>query len=149
LFGIGLYQTNIRARRNKVADNLKELTKKVAALYFDGLEGERAYDIWQSFDSGFARDLSLFITGQLYARERIPHKIRQLVTVAALTVLERTEELKVHIHAGLNVGCTPIELAEVIFQMSTYGGVPVMNTALKALRDVLQERKAWPISKRE
>jgi 4-carboxymuconolactone decarboxylase len=54
-----------------------------------------------------------------------------------------------HIHAALNVGCTPMELAEVIFQMATYGGVPVINTALKAFRDILQQRKAWPISKGE
>jgi crotonobetainyl-CoA:carnitine CoA-transferase CaiB-like acyl-CoA transferase len=29
------------------------------------------------------------VTAALYAREKIPHKTRQLVTVAALTVLER------------------------------------------------------------
>ena len=75
-------------------DDLKERTRKTASLYFDGLEGERPYELWRSFDSGLARDLSLFITGQLYARERIPHLTRQLVTVAALTVLERSESFK-------------------------------------------------------
>jgi alkylhydroperoxidase/carboxymuconolactone decarboxylase family protein YurZ len=41
----------------------------------------------------------------------------------------------------LNVGCTSEEIAEVIFQVGTYGGIPVVNTALKVLRDVLKERK--------
>ncbi|MGE5254924.1 MAG: carboxymuconolactone decarboxylase family protein, partial [Planctomycetaceae bacterium] len=74
-----------------------------------------------------------------------PHRTRQLVTVAALTVLERTEELKMHLHGALNVGCTPQEVAEVIFQMATYGGVPVMNSALKVFREVLQEKGMWPL----
>jgi len=128
-----------------MSGDLKERTRKTASLYFDGLEGERPYELWRSFDPELAKELSLFITGQLYARERIPHRTRQLVTVAALTVLERTEELHMHIHAALNVGCSPEELAEVIFQMATYGGMPVVNSALKVLREVLKQRGRWPI----
>ncbi|MGZ9190567.1 MAG: carboxymuconolactone decarboxylase family protein, partial [Nitrospira sp.] len=69
-----------------------------------------------------------------------------LVTVAALTVLERTEELKLHIYAALNVGCNPQDVAEVIFQCGIYGGMPIVNNALKVLREVLQERGNWPLS---
>ena len=83
----------------------------------------------------------------MYAREKLPHPTRQLVTVAALTVLSRPEELKLHIHAALNVGCTPDQIAETIFQTFIYGGMPATNTALKTLRTVLQERGAWPPGK--
>lgn len=127
-----------------MSKELKDKTKRVASLYFDGWKGERPFELWNSFDEELAREFSLFITGQLYARERIPHKLRQLVTVAALTVLERQEELRLHIHAALNVGCTAQEVAEVIFQMAVYGGVPAMNSALKGLREVLQARGEWP-----
>ena len=92
------------------------------------------------------KDLSLFITGKLYAREKIPHPTRQLVTVAVLTVLSRPQELKLHIQAALNVGCPPRKIAEVIFQTFTYAGIPTVNTALKVLREVLQEKGLWPIS---
>jgi 4-carboxymuconolactone decarboxylase len=67
------------------------------------------------------------------------------VTVAALTVLERLEELKLHIFAALNVGCKPEEIAEVIFQCGIYGGMPVVNQALKVLRETLQETGNWPL----
>jgi len=130
-------------------EDIKEKTRRVASLYFDGFQEDRPFELWRSFDPGFARDLSLFITGQTYARERIPHPTRQLVTVAALTVLERVDELRMHIHAALNVGCKPQEVAEVIFQMVVYGGAPVVNTALKALRQVLQDRGEWPLAKAE
>jgi alkylhydroperoxidase/carboxymuconolactone decarboxylase family protein YurZ len=116
-------------------------TKKTAALYFKGYTGDRPYDLWKSFDADLARQLSLFITGDMYAREKIPHTTRQLVTVAALAVLGREAELKLHIVAALNVGCRPEEIAETIFQTMIYGGVPSGNAALKALRDVLEERE--------
>lgn len=126
-------------------EDLKAKTARVAKTYFDGYSDERPFDLWRSFDKGLAKDLSLFITGQMYARERIPHQTRQLITIAALTVLERTEELKLHLYAALNVGCSPRDVAEVIFQTGIYGGIPVVNQALKVFREVLQERGQWPL----
>lgn len=128
-----------------MSEEIVEKTRKTAALYFKGVEDEKPFELWKSFDKGLARDLSMFITGQMYAREKIPHTTRQLVTVAALTVLGRLEELKLHIQAALNVGCTPREIAEVIFQTAVYGGVPATNQALKTLRTVLQEKGMWPL----
>ena len=120
-------------------------TQKTADLYFKDVKGERQFDLWRSFDKDLANDLSLFITGQMYAREKIPHQTRQLVTVAALTVLSRLDELRLHIQAALNVGCSPQEIAEVIFQTAIYGGVPATNAALKTLRSVLEEKDLWPL----
>ena len=128
-----------------MSDDLFEKTKATGALYFEGVEGEKPFELWRAFDKALGKDLSLFITGKLYAREKIPHPTRQLVTVAVLTVLSRPEELKLHIMAALNVGCTPQEIAEVIFQTLTYGGIPTVNTALKVLRSVLKEKGQWPI----
>jgi len=128
-----------------LSDDLKEKTQKTAELYFQGVRDERPYELWRSFDKELAKEISMYYTGKLYAREKIPHRTRQLATVAALTVLERTEELKLHLHGALNVGCTPQEITEVIFQMATYGGVPVVNSALKAFRTVLQEKGLWPL----
>ena len=125
--------------------DLIEKTKKTAGLYFKDFQGERPFDLWRSFDKTLAKDLSLFITGQMYAREKIPHQTRQLITVAALTVLSRLEELELHIHAALNVGCTPQQIAEVIFQTAIYGGMPATNQALKTLRSILEEKGLWPL----
>jgi 4-carboxymuconolactone decarboxylase len=128
-------------------DDISRKTKQTAELYFTGVSEEKPFDLWRAFDKGLAKELSLFITGRMYARQRLPHPTRQLVTIAALTVLSRPEELKLHIQAALNVGCTPEEIAETIFQTFTYGGIPTVNTALKVLRSVLQARDLWPLNR--
>jgi 4-carboxymuconolactone decarboxylase len=127
-----------------VDKDIAEKTQKTAALYFKGVTDEKPFDLWRAFDRELSKDLSLFITGRMYAREKIPHKTRQLVTVSVLTVLSRLDELKLHIQAALNVGCTSEEIAEVIFQTFTYGGIPTVNAALKTLRTVMQEKGLWP-----
>jgi 4-carboxymuconolactone decarboxylase len=128
-----------------LSKDIVEKTKKTAGLYFKDVTGERPFDLWRSFDPDLAKDLSLFITGKMYAREKIPHTTRQLVTVAALAVLCRLDELRLHIQAALNVGCTPQEIAEVIFQTAIYGGMPATNSALKILKSVLEEKGLWPL----
>jgi 4-carboxymuconolactone decarboxylase len=128
-----------------LSKEIVDKTKKTAELYFKGVKGERPFDLWRAFDKDLAKDLSLFITGQMYAREKIPHQTRQLVTVAALTVLSRLEELRLHIQAALNVGCTPHEIAEVIFQTAIYGGMPATNQGLKTLKSVLEDTGQWPL----
>jgi len=122
-----------------------EKTKKTANLYFKDVKDEMPYELWRAFDKNLAKDLSMFVTGQMYAREKISHKVRQLITVSALTVLSRLDELRLHIQAALNVGCLPGEIAEVIFQTSVYGGIPATNAALKTLKSVLEEKNMWPI----
>jgi hypothetical protein len=48
-----------------MSDDLIGKTKKTAALYFEGVQGERPFDLWKSFDKDLAKDLSLFITGTM------------------------------------------------------------------------------------
>ena len=86
-------------------DELKEVTRKTAEMLFGPPKpGEGAYQLWRQFDRDLARHISLFFTGRLYAREVISQKQRELCAVAALTVLQRLEELRIHIDAALNVG---------------------------------------------
>jgi 4-carboxymuconolactone decarboxylase len=124
-------------------DDLRERTKKTAAMLFHTLSGGTGFDLWKRFDKDLARELSMFFTGKLYSREVISQKQRELCAVAALTVLDRGPELRAHCHAALNVGATREEVAEVVFQMVTYGGMPVVVEGLQTLKAVLVERGEW------
>jgi alkylhydroperoxidase/carboxymuconolactone decarboxylase family protein YurZ len=119
---------------------LRQRTKDTAQTLFHSLKGGTDFATWKKFDKNLARDISMFYTGVMYSREVISQKQRELCAVASLTVLHRPHELHVHIHAALNVGATRQEVAEVIFQQATYGGMPVVVDALEVYGKVLTER---------
>jgi 4-carboxymuconolactone decarboxylase len=118
----------------------KQKTRETAQKLFHSLKGGVGFATWKKFDKTLARELSMFFTGTLYSREVISQKQRELCAVASLTVLHRPHELHAHIHAALNVGATRQEVAEVIFQQVTYGGMPVVVDALDVYAKVLAER---------
>src|SRR2546430_9673996 len=116
---------------------LKARTKRTSQTLFHTLTGGSGFEMWKKFDKGLARELSIFFTGILYSREVISQKQRELCAVGALTALHRPNEVRAHIHAALNVGATRQEVAEVIFQMVTYGGVPQVVAALEVYGQAL------------
>ena len=122
---------------------VRERTKRTSATLFKGVRNEVGFEHWKRFDKALARDLSLFFTGMLYSREVISQKQRELCAVASLTVLNRRNEVRAHIHAALNVGASRQEVTEVIFQQVTYGGMPVVVEALEVFKEVLVERGEW------
>ena len=124
-----------------------EKTKQTAKALFSGpVTVEVPYQLWKEFDPELARDLSLFITGNLYSREVLPLSERQVVAVAALAALQKRDELEIHLQGALNVGVPARKLAETIFQIGVYAGFPAVNSALAALKEVLDSRGEWPLA---
>ena len=84
------------------------------------------------------------VFGNLYARDVLTQRERELCAVAALCVLNRANELKSHIIAAVRAGATKAEVAEVLLQMSTYGGMPVCIEGLEIARQVFEKGPAKP-----
>ena len=88
----------------------------------------------------FAKVNVEFPFGELYRRDVINDKTRELCTVAALTVQGfALPELKVHIKGALNTGSSKIEVLEFITQMIAYCGFPAATNALLAAQEVFDE----------
>jgi alkylhydroperoxidase/carboxymuconolactone decarboxylase family protein YurZ len=79
------------------------------------------------------------IFGNLYSRDTLTQRERELCAVAGLCVLNRANELKSHIIAAVRAGATKAEVAEVILQMSTYGGMPVCIEGLAIAKEVFDK----------
>jgi 4-carboxymuconolactone decarboxylase len=127
-------------------DAIRERTKETAnKLFGKGIKMDPPYLTWKEFDKELAKDLSMFITGNLYSRTVLTLPERQMVACAMLAALRASDELKLHVNAALNVGCDPRKLAEVFFQVATYAGMPTVNEALNVYKEVLIERGEWPI----
>lgn len=91
-----------------------------------------------------APDLSRFVVefpySEIYTRDEVDLKTRELCTVAAITVLGAIPQLKDHINAALNVGNSPAEIVEIIMQMSAYCGFPKAINGIVAAKEVFVER---------
>lgn len=94
-------------------------------------------ELFEYFD--IPEGLFKHVFGNLYARDVLSQRERELCAVAGLCVLNRANELRSHIIAALRAGATKEEVAEVILQMSTYGGMPVCIEGLTLLREVLEK----------
>ena len=79
--------------------------------------------------------------GKTFNREGLDAKTRLLVTIAALTVLgaQAEPQFKLSVRHALEAGATQREIAEVIWQMSMFGGLPAMQKALEMAQAVFAE----------
>jgi 4-carboxymuconolactone decarboxylase len=87
------------------------------------------------------KDMMEMWFGKTFNREGLDAKTRLLVTISALTVLGAHAEpqLRLAIRHALEAGATKREIAEVIYQMSMFGGVPAMTKALEIAQGVFAE----------
>ncbi len=84
-----------------------------------------------------------FAFGDIYSRDGLSLREREIATVAMLTAQGgREPQLRVHIGAALNVGLTPEEVEEVILQTVPYAGFPTAINGLTLLRQVLDGKEA-------
>ena len=114
----------------------------------EGIQNRTVEEIFKDLED-IAPDLSRFVVefpySEIYTREELDLKTREICTVAALTVLGTIPQLKDHINAALNVGNSPTEIAEIIMQMSAYCGFPKSINAMMAAKEVFAERDLLPL----
>ncbi len=93
----------------------------------------------------FTRPLQDLITencwGEIWTLDAIPKKTRSLITIAILSTLKASTELKLHVRGALRNGCTVEEIREVLLQVAVYCGVPAGIEAFRAAEEVIGD---WP-----
>jgi 4-carboxymuconolactone decarboxylase len=83
-----------------------------------------------------------FAYGDVYTREALGLRDREIAAVAALVATGRSSQLPQHLRASLKAGLTAEELAEVILQTATIAGFPPAMNAMATLRSVMAESGA-------
>ncbi|MBE6501020.1 MAG: carboxymuconolactone decarboxylase family protein [Methanobrevibacter thaueri] len=109
----------------------------------EGIQNKSVEEIFKELDE-IAPDLSRFVIeypySEIYTRDEVDLKTREICTISALTALGTIPQLKEHINAALNVGNTPTEIVEIMMQMSAYCGFPKAINAVMAAKEVFAER---------
>lgn len=82
--------------------------------------------------------LSRFIFGEVSQQGELTGKERELITIAVLAAQQTLPQLRAHVRAGLNVGLTPAEIREAIYQCTPYIGFPKTLNAVGEMDAVFQ-----------
>ncbi|MBE9158055.1 carboxymuconolactone decarboxylase family protein [Nodosilinea sp. LEGE 06152] len=107
----------------------------------DGAAGEQVIASLQDIAPDLARYVIEFPFGDIYSRPGLDLKSREIATIAALTALGNAKpQLKVHLQAALNVGCSREEIIEVVIQMAVYAGFPAALNGMTAVKEVFAEQ---------
>lgn len=88
---------------------------------------------------GFVADAVL---GGVWQRPGLSQRDRSLMTIAALTALDRPNELRMHLGLGLDNGLERAEICEIIMHMAIYGGFPVAVEGMRIAKETFEARDA-------
>ena len=91
-------------------------------------------------DTDMMAILQKYIFGEVFTVGELDMKTRELITVTSLAVQQTLPQLKAHINAALNVGATPVEIREAIYQCAPFIGFPKTLNALNVLNEVFKDR---------
>lgn len=94
----------------------------------------------QGTDPEFMAILQKFIFGEVFAVGNLDLKTRELITCTTLAVMQTLPQLKAHVGAALNVGVTPVELREAIYQCAPFIGFPKTLNAIAVMNEVFTEK---------
>lgn len=82
-----------------------------------------------------------FAFGEIYSRKGLDIKSREIVSISSLLTLGNAiPQLKSHIHGALNIGCTRVEILEIVIQILLYSGFPNALNGLQTVKEVFEER---------
>lgn len=80
--------------------------------------------------------------GDVWERKELSKRDRSLVTVAALIVMNHSDELRHHLDKALENGLKKDELIEVITHLAFYSGWPNAMTAILTAKEQFVKRDA-------
>ncbi|MFA7324700.1 MAG: carboxymuconolactone decarboxylase family protein [Candidatus Nanopelagicales bacterium] len=75
-----------------------------------------------------------------WTRTALDDQTRSLITIAILSTLGATTELRLHVHGALTLGVSPAQIAEACLHLGVYAGVPRANAAWSLAREVIESR---------
>lgn len=90
----------------------------------------------------FARMAIEFPLGDLYARDGLDLRSREIVAISSLATLgNASPQLRIHIRAATRLGISKTEIIEILMQTAVYAGFPTALNALSSCHDLLTDER--------
>lgn len=100
---------------------------------------DKALNSATEFDRPMQDFIMEYAWGAIWGRDGLPHKVRSMLNLAMISMLNRPHELRGHIRGALNNGVTKEEIREVFMQVGVYAGAPVALDAFRIAKEMFAE----------
>jgi 4-carboxymuconolactone decarboxylase len=91
-------------------------------------------------DPEFMTILRRLIFGEVFYTGDLDDQTRELITVVVLATNQMLPQLRAHTGAALNVGVTPVEVREAVYQCAPFIGFPATLNAIGVINEVFRGR---------
>jgi len=111
-----------------------EILRKMA-----GAEGENVIKDLSNIYPDLAEKVVSFGFGEIYSRQTLDLRFREIVTLSSLITQGAFEQLDFHVQIALNIGLKPEEILEIVLQCTVYVGFPKAISALIIVGEVFKK----------
>ena len=94
----------------------------------------------EDLDPEFFDIMKRFTFGEVFYQGSLDRRQRELIALVVLTTIQCLSEVRAHVGAALNIGITPIEIKESLYQCAPFIGFPRVQEALKIVNEVMLSR---------
>ena len=91
-------------------------------------------------DPEFMAVLQRLIFGEVFHTGNLDDQTRELITVVVLTTIQALPQLKSHTTAALNIGVSPVEIREAVYQCAPFIGFPKTLNAIGVINEVFEAK---------
>ena len=92
-----------------------------------------------AFNAPLIDYLTKYAWGDVWSRPGLDRRSRSILNLGMLSALGKSEELRLHVRAGLRNGLTKAEMQEIFLQVAVYCGAPASLEAFKVAQEVFDE----------
>ena len=111
-----------------------EIAERLAAEKLEEFTTSRVAELAPDF----ARMAIEFPLGDIYARDSLDLRSREIVAISSLATLGKASpQLRIHIRAATTIGLSKAEIIEILMQTAVYAGFPAALNALSTCHDLL------------
>ncbi|WP_321994860.1 carboxymuconolactone decarboxylase family protein [Clostridium butyricum] len=103
------------------------------------LWGDKNSELMTS-DSELYEIMKRFIYGEVWQHGNLEPKIRELIIIAVNITNNNMEQCAEHVEAALNIGISPVEIKETLYQCAPYVGFSKVQNAIVVTNQIFEEK---------
>ena len=125
----------LRALENGTVISIAKAAKTAETVKTTGWTGGQ--NAFGDFAPGLVHYTDKVLFDEVWERDGLAKRDRSLVTVAALTAMGKTDQLRFHLAFARQNGVTDDELKEALLQLAFYTGWPNGMAAMTVLKEII------------